>query len=117
MINGKGTDFGPNLSKVGKKLSKLAFYQSILDPSAGISPSYKQYLIELTDREEITGFIISETSESLKIKTEGGIITDYDLSDVVSKEELPVSAMPNDLQLLMTVDELVDLVEYMSILK
>jgi len=117
VINGKGTDFGPNLSKAGKKLSKLAFYQSIIDPSAGIAPSYKQYLIELNNKKEITGFIISETSESLKIKSEGGIITDYDLSDIVAKEELSISAMPNGLQLLMTVDELVDLVEYMSILK
>ena len=31
--------------------------------------------------------------------------------------ELPNSAMPADLQLLMSVDELVDLVEYLTVLK
>jgi len=117
VINGKGIDFGPNLSKAGNKLSKLAFYQSIIDPSAGIAPSYKQYAIQLRNQVEITGFIISETSESLKVKSEGGIITNVNLSDIISKEELSISAMPNNLQLLMTVDELVDLVEFMTHLK
>ena len=117
VINGKGIDFGPNLTKAGNKLSKLAFYQSIIDPSAGIAPSYKQYAIQLRNQVEITGFIISETSESLKVKSEGGIITNVNLSDIISKEELLISAMPNNLQLLMTVDELVDLVEFMTHLK
>ena len=41
----------------------------------------------------------------------------FNLSDIISKEELSISAMPNNLQLLMTVDELVDLVEFMTHLK
>tara|TARA_B100000029_G_C17605760_1_gene967328 strand:- start:3799 stop:6966 length:3168 start_codon:yes stop_codon:yes gene_type:complete len=117
VVNGEGIDFGPNLSKAGNKLSKLAFYQSIIDPSAGIAPSYKQYSIELKNNEEIVGFIISETSDVLKIKSEGGIITDVNQTDIVTKKELSISAMPSNLQYLMSVDELVDLVEFMISLK
>jgi putative membrane-bound dehydrogenase-like protein len=117
IINGKGVNFGPNLSKIGDKLSKEGLYKSILDPSAGISSSYKQFLLELEDGDQVTGFIVSETSEKMTVRSEGGIVTDYSLSDIRDRYELPNSAMPADLQLLMSVDELVDLVEYLTVLK
>ena len=65
----------------------------------------------------MTGFIVSETSEKMTVRCEGGIVTDYSLSDIRDRYELPNSAMPADLQLLMSVDELVDLVEYLTVLK
>ena len=117
IINGEGTDFGPNLSKIGEKLSKEGLYKSILDPNAGISSSYKQFLLELDDGDEVIGFILSETSEKLTVRSEGGVVKDYALSEIQEKYELSNSAMPSDLQLLMSVDELVDLVEYLTALK
>jgi mono/diheme cytochrome c family protein len=44
-INGKGTDVGPNLSEIGTKLGKDALYESILDPSAGVSFGYEAWSI------------------------------------------------------------------------
>ena len=81
------------------------------------SSSYKQFLLELEDGDQVTGFIVSETSEKMTVRSEGGIVTDYLLSDIIDRHEMSNSAMPADLQLLMSVDELVDLVEYLTVLK
>src|SRR5207253_10034221 len=35
IVNGQGKEVGPDLSEIGKKLSKEALYESILYPSAG----------------------------------------------------------------------------------
>ena len=40
-IRGKGGEVGPDLSEIGTKLGKDALYESILDPSAGISFGYE----------------------------------------------------------------------------
>ena len=40
-VNGKGINFGPDLSEIGGKLSKQGLYESILDPSATVSPAFR----------------------------------------------------------------------------
>ena len=49
VVNSEGVNYGPNLSKIGDKLSKRGLYLAILDPSAGISPTYVQNYFELED--------------------------------------------------------------------
>ena len=49
VVNSEGVNYGPNLSKIGDKLSKRGLYLAILDPSAGISPTYVQQYFELED--------------------------------------------------------------------
>ncbi|MFP6766134.1 MAG: PVC-type heme-binding CxxCH protein, partial [Planctomycetaceae bacterium] len=46
-VNGTGKDVGPDLSGIGLKLSRTAFYESILFPSAGISHNYESYSVIL----------------------------------------------------------------------
>ena len=48
---------------------------------------------------------------------EGGVVANYNKSEIADRRASTVSAMPSDLQEQMTVDELVDLVEYLSLLK
>ena len=117
VIQGRGTNFGPDLSQIGHKLSKWGLYESILDPDAGVSPTYQLNLLQLHNGEEISGFIISETNEKLTVRSAGGVVADFSRTDVLARNELPGSAMPSNLQLTMTVDEMVDLVEYLTTLK
>ena len=42
VVSGKGIEVGPNLTEIGTKLTKLAMYESILFPSAGISHNYEK---------------------------------------------------------------------------
>ena len=117
VVKGEGTNFGPDLSEIGSKLPKRGLYESIFDPSSGISPTYKPYLIELADGELITGFVETETDEVVSIRLEGGVLAQYERSEVVEMTPQTVSAMPTGLHQTMTINELVDLVEYLSTLE
>ena len=116
IVNGEGTDFGPDLSTIGTKLPKEGLYEAILDPSAGISPTYAPMLLDLKSGESVAGFIESETDEGIRFKMEGGVVQEYAHEDIAERFEQSISVMPSDLQRQMTAQELVDLVEYLTTL-
>lgn len=117
IVNGEGTELGPNLSEIGGKLGKEALYQSILEPSAGISFGYEAFTVALKDGDEAYGLIASETADELAIKVVGGITTRYKKADIVSRTKSTLSIMPAGLEVGMSPQELVDLVEFLSSLK
>ncbi len=116
-VNGEGIDFGPGLSEIGTKLGKDALYESILNPSAGISFGFEAWQINLKNGDEAYGLLVSETTDELAIKAAGGIVTRYKKSDVASRTQQKLSLMPAGLQQAMSRQDLVDLVEYLSSLK
>jgi len=116
-VHGEGTDFGPNLSEIGTKLGKDALYESILDPSAGISFGYEAWQLEFKNGDEAYGLITSETEDEVVIKTVGGLSTHYKKADIAKRAKQNLSIMPAALQQNMTAQELVDLVEYLATLK
>ncbi|HKS38270.1 MAG TPA: hypothetical protein VJW76_13825 [Verrucomicrobiae bacterium] len=116
-VNREGIDVGPNLSEIGTKLGKDALYESILDPSAGISFGYEAWQIELKNGDEAFGLIVSETADEIAMKAQTGIVTKHKKPDVTKREKQKLSIMPAGLQQAMTTQELVDLVEYLSSLK
>lgn len=117
VVNGKGTDVGPQLSEIGTKLGKDALYQSILDPSSGISFGFEAFNIQLKNDDELFGIIISETTDELTVKTQTGVISKVKKSEIAKRQKLATSLMPVGLQLTMTTQELVDLVEFLASLK
>jgi putative membrane-bound dehydrogenase-like protein len=116
-VNGEGVDFGPNLSEIGTKLGKEALYESILDPSAGIAFGFEAWRVELKDGNEANGLIVSETPEEFTLKAVGGIVNRYKKGDIVSRTRQKLSIMPAGAQQAMSLDDLADLVEYLSSLK
>jgi putative heme-binding domain-containing protein len=116
-INGEGMNFGPALSEIGTKLGKDALYESILDPSAGIAFGYEGWSIELKNGDEAVGLITSETADEIALKTQNGITTKYKKSDIARRQRMALSIMPAGLQLTMSADDLVDLVEFLASLR
>jgi putative heme-binding domain-containing protein len=116
-VRGQGTVVGPDLSEIGSKLAKEALYESILDPSAGISFGYEAWQLELKNGDEPYGLIVSETAEELAIKNSTGVVTRYKKGDIKSRQQMKLSIMPSGLQQAMTAAELVDLVEFLTSLK
>lgn len=117
VVNGRGTDVGPQLSEIGTKLAKDALYQAILDPSSGISFGFEAWSIQLKNDDEYFGILTSETTDDLTIKSQTGVITKVRKSDIANRRKLSTSLMPVGLQLTMTTQDLVDLVEYLASLK
>jgi putative heme-binding domain-containing protein len=116
-VKGQGTEVGPDLSEIGSKLAKEALYESIIDPSAGISFGYEAHQVELKSGEEAYGLIVSETADELAIKNNTGVVTRYKKSDIKSRQQMKLSIMPAGLVQAMSPDDLVDLIEYLGSLK
>ena len=116
-VNGKGTDFGPALSEIGSKLGKDALLESILDPSAGVSFGYEAWSVELKNGDELFGLVVSDAADELALKAVGGVVTRVKKSDIAKRAQSKLSVMPAGLAQTMTVQELVDLLEFLSTLK
>ncbi len=116
-VNGLGVDFGPALSEIGTKLAKEAIYDSVLNPSAGISFGFEGWEVKTKDGNTFTGMVTSETDKELSLKVPGGIIVKCDKASVVSRDKLKVSLMTPNLHTIMSEADLVNLVEYLASLK
>ena len=116
VVSNSGTNFGPDLSEIGDKLSPEGLYTAILYPDQGISFGYEGYLLKLHDGSTAFGRIVSETSDKIDLQYMSNSQS-VSPADVASKTKLPNSLMPGDLQKLMSEGELVDLVEYLKGLK
>lgn len=117
IANGVGVDFGPELSKIGAKLSKRGLYEAILNPGSGIATSYEAWQVVTEAGKVYVGLIVSETELGIALKVPGGQTLQIEASDIAERTKLATSAMPNGLAQLMTLDELIDLVEYLTTLK
>jgi putative heme-binding domain-containing protein len=116
MINKQGTDFGPDLSEIGAKLSKEGLYNAIIYPDQGISFGFEAWRIKLNDGTTAFGRIISETEDKLEVQ----YVTNKQIvlkQDIASRSELENSLMPSNLTSNISEEELVDLVEYLSTLE
>ena len=112
-----GTDFGPNLTEIGSKLSREAQYISIIHPDAGISFGFEGYRIDMKDGSTLGGIISSKTETDIDLKLPDGSVVSLKTSDIASMTQLENSMMPAGLQNTMSAGELVDLVEYLMSLK
>ena len=111
-----GVDFGPALAEIGSKLGKDALYEAILDPSAGISLGFEAWEIERKNDEPAYGIIVSETADEMVLKDAQAIPLRIPKSDLVTRRQMKTSIMPAGLQMTMSAQELVDLVEYLATL-
>ena len=116
-VNGFGKEVGPDLSEIGKKLSRTAMWQSILFPSAAISHNYESYIIALESGNTVNGVITSRTKDAITLKGSDAIERTFKTSEIELIRRQDISLMPADIQKLMTEQELVDVVEYMLTLK
>jgi putative membrane-bound dehydrogenase-like protein len=117
VVNGEGKEVGPNLSGIGAKLSREAFFEAILFPSAGISHNYETWAASTADGNVVTGIKVSETPAEIVLRGSDAITRTLKKSEVDELKKQPVSLMPADLQKTMTAEELIDVVEYVQTLK
>lgn len=116
-VNGEGKEVGPDLSEIGSKLSKEALYVSILDPSAGVSFNYETYTLLREEGTIVSGILVSQTDDEVQIKTAEAIVRKFPRDEIAGLKKQTASLMPQDLQKVLTAQNLVDVVEYLTTLK
>lgn len=116
-VQSEGKEVGPDLTEIGGKLSPDALFVSILDPNAGISHNYESYSVVTTSGNVLTGLLINRTDQSVTIRTPEAIDKEIPTEEIDELQKNKTSLMPADLQKLMSVQDLVDVVDYLTTLK
>ena len=117
LVNGFGKQVGPDLSEIGTKLSREALFTSILDPSAGISHNYENYIVLLESGQVVSGVKVSETDSQLTVRTADAIDRTFNQDEITEVKKSEKSIMPENLHHTIDQQGLVDVVEYMTTLK
>jgi putative membrane-bound dehydrogenase-like protein len=116
-VNGQGKEVGPDLSEIGKKLSREAVLESIVFPSAGIDHNYETWVLELKSGGVVQGILASQTAEAVALKGPDAIVRTFKRDDIDRMTKSPISLMPADLAKSLTVRDLTDVVEYLLTLR
>ncbi len=116
-INEEGKLVGPPLSTIGNKLGREQLFESVLTPSAALLMSYENWAVRLKDGEIKVGIKVEETDDHVTLKDNNGEYLDIPLPKIAEKKQMTLSMMPENITESMTVQELVDLVDYLQTLR
>ncbi len=116
-VQGEGKAIGPDLSEIGTKLARSAMFEAILYPSAAISHNYESYKLILESGQIATGILIDQNEKHIQLRDAEGNLRTFDRSQVEMLQRQNISLMPANLHQSLTTQELVDLVDYLALLK
>jgi putative membrane-bound dehydrogenase-like protein len=110
---GEGQQIGPDLTGFAVH-PKEEILIHILDPSRSVEGNYKAYTAQLFDGRVITGLLASETRTSIELLDAENKRHAINRDDIEELQESAKSLMPEGFEKTMTVDELTNLLEFMT---
>ena len=112
-IRGRGSDVGPDLSRIGSTLTRPQLVESLLAPNARIAPGFGVVSVTLKNGDKADGTLRSETDTEVVLLTgTPPVERKIAKADIASRTD-PVSAMP-PLGLILKPREVRDLVEFLA---
>ena len=113
-IEGRGAAVGPDLSTIGKAVSRDRIIESILLPSKEIAPRYVTWEFTLRSGKTLTGMVANEGFDSIiNVADSQGKVTVLQRQDVEERHMTDKSIMPDNLHELMTPREFCDLIAFL----
>lgn len=110
IVNGEGSEVGPDLTRIATTLTRRQLLESMVDPNARIAPGYGSVRLTLQNGESVSGLLKGETEESV-------IVAGAEEERVIPRSEIADEAYsPSgmfDMSELLTRKELRDLVAYL----
>jgi putative heme-binding domain-containing protein len=116
-MSGTGNEFGPDLTKLEPKQSPADLLRNILEPSSKINEKYNSYLFETESGQVISGLIVEETPEVVKVVENPLASTAPKVlkkSEIAGRKKSPTSIMPKGLLDKLTREETLDLLAYIA---
>lgn len=106
---------GPDLSIIGRALTRQRLIESILTPSKEIAPTFVAWAVTTRDGKTHTGIVAEEGPHStVTLADAEGKLTVLKRQDIEERVALPTSIMPDKLHEQMTPREFLDLIAYLS---
>ena len=117
-IQGRGNEVGPDLSRIGNTLALDKILESIIEPSRNIAPRFQSWKLVLDDGRLITGMKVGEDRDGKQFYVDStGQKQGISPAEIDVRQADTVSIMPQDLIKNLTVQELADVIAYLSTLK
>ncbi|MGI9474810.1 MAG: PVC-type heme-binding CxxCH protein [Rubripirellula sp.] len=116
MHGGRGAKTGPDLTTLAGQMTSRRVIESILDPSKEVGPLYVPWRILTVDGKALTGLKLDRAgvNNSLRFQGADGNTFEVQLADVEIQEPVKQSIMPAGLEESMTLDELRDLIAFLT---
>lgn len=115
-VGGEGSDLGPDMTLVGKRLPPLKLVESMVDPNAEVDPKYLSTLVVTDDGKSTTGLLVSETAEEL-VLFDGKEQKHIPVDSIEERVKLKQSSMPEGLVATLSPTEFLDVIEYLKSLQ
>ena len=114
--NNGAADVGPNLGGVASRLTREQLLESLLEPSARITPGFGVVSITLKNGQKIDGMLRSETDTEVVVVTGAPPVEQRIAKTDIAQRTNPVSAMP-PMGAILKLREIRDLVAGLATLK
>ena len=111
-FDGKGIDFGPDLTTYAKQQSLETLILNIAQPSNNISHGFEGTRVVLDDGMVITGMVLS-SGDPLMIKSMGGLVQSIPRARVKEEKQLDRSLMFTASQMGLTEQSVADMAAYL----
>ena len=116
-IDGSASKAGPDLSAAGDAFGRRDLVESVLRPSATISPGYGTVLVETKSGLSFQGVLKQADDQGIQLMGGDGKRVAIATADILSRQGGTVSLMPEGLQAGLSLQEFTDLIEYLVSLK
>lgn len=110
---GRGSDFGPDLTNAGQSNSRDRLVHSILRPSDDVSPQWLGWEIRTKDGNRYYGRQIDVGGNNIGIITEREGFIRFDMEDIEDYQMVERSLMPEGLENRLTENDFRDLIAYL----
>lgn len=111
VIGSRGSHVGPELTEIGKRLTREQLLEAIVAPGARIAPGFGRTQVTLRDGRTVEGLFAAESDQSITVKTNDGQSLEIARADIAEQSFSP-SGMP-PVGLLLEKGQVRDLVEYL----
>ena len=112
-LNGVGNDVGPDLATIRNR-TKQQILPDIIMPSRSIAQNYESYVVETKSSGIIVGVMGAQTPTTITIRHEGAAEDVIRRDDIIDMRITDLSAMPADVDKLVSIDDMADLLEFMK---
>lgn len=111
---GEGQEVGPDLTGNGRN-NYEQMLSNVFDPNLVIGENYQAVIVAVKDGRTLTGLLTEDSPEEIKIKVQGGQVETIARAQIEELKRSPLSLMPENLETLVTPQELADLFAYISL--
>ncbi|MBI4501692.1 MAG: c-type cytochrome [Gemmatimonadetes bacterium] len=116
-VKNEGGEVGPELTQVVGIRSPQFILESILDVNKHIASGFETMQIKTSSGRTVEGVIVRSTAASVSLGTSDGKIMEVPTADIVQRQKLSTSLMPDSLGKKLSPKELADLMAYLETLR